>query len=104
MQEIILEQGGNPNIDSEDLKPGRYPFELKASKSGIVKKLNSKDITIIARLLGAPTQKGAGIFLDKKIGKNVEKGDTVLTLYSEKEDNLKEAKDTLQRFPIATIL
>src|SRR3989344_3196975 len=49
MQEIILEQGGNPNIDSEDLKPGRYPFELKASKSGIVKKLNTlyKDFQLL---------------------------------------------------------
>ena len=104
MQEIILAQGGNPNIDSEDLKPGRYSFKLKASKTGTVKKLNSKQITIIARLLGAPKQKGAGIFLDKKIGGSVEKGDTLASLYSENEYNLKKAGDAIQKFPIATII
>jgi len=104
MQEIIQEQGGNPSIDSEDLKPGRYSLRLKASKTGTIKKLNSKNITIIVKILGAPRQKGAGIFLDKKIGEVVEKGDTVITLYSENEHNLQKGKNSILKFPIATIL
>ncbi len=104
MQEIILEQGGNPNIDSEDLKPGKYSFKLKASKTGSIKSLNSKNITIIAKILGAPKQKGSGIFLDKKIGETVEKGNIVATLYSESAHNLEEGRKSILKFPIATVL
>jgi AMP phosphorylase len=88
MQEIIKEQGGNPNIDSENLKPGQYFFKLKSLKTGSIKSLNNKNMTIIAKILGAPKQKGSGIFLDKKIGEAVEKGNIVATLYSESAHNL----------------
>lgn len=104
MQEIILKQGGNPNIDSENLRPGKCSFKLKALKTGSIKSLNSKNITITAKALGAPKQKGAGIFLDKKIGETVEKGNTVCTLYSESKSNLERGKASILRFPIATIL
>lgn len=104
MQEIILEQGGNPNIDSENLKPGKYSFTLKSPETGSVKSLNSKNITIIAKILGSPKQKGAGIFLDKKIGEIVKKGDAVATLYSENVHNLEQGKNSILKFPIAKII
>ncbi|MCL4418886.1 thymidine phosphorylase [Patescibacteria group bacterium] len=100
MQEIIKEQGGNPNIDSEDLKPGRFSLEVKAKKNGIVKSINSKNLTIAAKLLGAPGQKGAGIYLDKKIGEKVKNKETVYTLYSESMYNLKRGKASIDRLPV----
>ena len=45
---------------------GKNIFEEKADKSGVVKELNCKNITVIAKILGAPKQKGAGIYLTKK--------------------------------------
>jgi len=104
MQEIIKEQGGNPNIDSENLKPGQYFFKLKSLKTGSIKSLNNKNMTIIAKILGAPKQKGSGIFLDKKIGEAVEKGNIVATLYSESAHNLEKGRKSILKFPIATIL
>lgn len=100
MRQIIQAQGGNPNIDSEDLKAGEYSFAYKAQKNGIVGKLNIKQVTIIAKILGAPKQKKSGIFLHKKIGEKVSKGETLCTIYSETLYNLKEAKDSLVHFPI----
>ena len=100
MREIVEAQGGNPNIDSEKLKPGKHKFEVKAAKKGMVKSLNSKNITIIARILGAPGEHKSGIYLNKKIGQKVVKNDTICTLYSENVYNLKEAKDSLSNFPI----
>lgn len=101
MQEIVKAQGGNPDIDSEYLKPAKNSFEVKATRNCEIKSMNSKNITYIARLLGAPDQKKAGIFLDKKMGEKIQKGDTIYTLYSENVYNLKEAKDSLKNFPIA---
>jgi putative thymidine phosphorylase len=103
LKEIIKAQGGNPNIDSEKLKLGKLSFTVTSSKSGEIKELNCKNLTYVARILGAPAQKGAGIFLDKKIGDKVQKGEAVCTLYSEKMYNLKEGKDSLKNFPIEVI-
>ncbi len=103
MQEIIEAQEGNPSIDSEDLKPGAYTFTVETSKHGVIEKINSKNITIIAKILGAPKQKGAGIYLNKKSGEVARKGESLYTLYSENLYNLEEAKDSLKHFPIASL-
>jgi thymidine phosphorylase len=100
LKQIIEAQGGNPNVKSEDLKVGKYTLEEKADKSGVVKELNSKNITGIAKILGAPIQKGAGIYLNKKIGEKFAKGETLYTLFSQNVYNLKEGKDSLVNFPI----
>lgn len=103
MQEIIKAQGGNPNIDSEDLLPGKYSLIVAAHKSGIIKKINSQNITILAKILGAPVEKKSGIYLNKKIGEKVDQHTTICTLYSESVYNLKEAKESVSSFPIFTI-
>ena len=104
MQEIIKAQGGKPNIDSENLKPGKFSFEIKAKGAGTVKGINSKNITSIARILGAPAQKGSGIYLNKKMGEKTKKGEGIYTLYSESMYNLKEGKESTENFPILNIL
>ncbi|MDO8461193.1 MAG: thymidine phosphorylase [bacterium] len=100
MKEIIKAQGGNPNIDSEDLKPGKFEAVVLSHKKGVVKKINSQNATIIAKILGAPGQKRSGIFLNKKIGEPVFEKEILYTLYSENVYNLKEAKSSLRQFPI----
>ena len=99
MQEIIKAQGGNPNIDSEDLKPGGHGLNIIAKKSGTVRKIHSKNLTILCKILGAPKEKKAGIYLSKKIGDKVEKGDILYTLYSPSSGAVKEAKDSTAHFP-----
>jgi AMP phosphorylase len=100
MQEIIKAQKGNPKIDSEDLRPGKFSGTIKAKKSGKVKAIHSKNTTVIARILGAPLVKEAGIYFDKQIGDNVTKGEELYTMYTPKEASLKEAKDSVTNFPI----
>lgn len=100
MQEIIKAQGGNPDIDSEKYKTGKHSFQIKAPRNGTIESLNSKNITYIARILGAPIQKGAGIYLDRKIGEKALKGEVLCTLYTENVYNLREAKESLKNFPI----
>lgn len=103
MKEIIKAQGGKFNIDSEDLKPGSFLFSVVSDKNGVVNSLNSQNITIIAKILGAPLHKGSGIYLNKKIKEKTIKGEVLYTLYSEKVYNLKETKDTIKNFPLMEI-
>lgn len=99
-KEIIKAQGGNPNIDSKKIKPAKYSFKQKAHRNGIVNELNIKNISSIAKILGAPKIKEAGIYLNKKIGESVKIGDTLYTIFAETMYNLKEGKDSLEDFPI----
>lgn len=103
MREIIHAQRGNSSIDSEDVKPGRYHYTLRSRKNGTIKRINSKNITIIARILGAPTEKRAGIYLEKKLGTHVEKDSMLATLYAQDNHALKEAIDSLPHFPVFEI-
>jgi len=99
-KQIIEAQGGNPNVKSQNLRLGKHIFEGIADKAGTLKEINSKNITSIAKILGAPKQRGAGIYLNKKINEKIAKGETIYTLFSENVYNLKEGKDSLVNFPL----
>lgn len=103
MQQIIKAQGGNPDVDSEKLKPGKLTFDIIAKTSGAVDKINMKNASAIAKILGAPLEKKAGIYLHKKLKEKVKKGEVLYTLYSESEHNLKEAKDSISGLPVMTV-
>lgn len=102
MKEIIFEQGGNPKIDSSKLIPGKFSYKLKAEKNCVIKNIDSKNLTLAIKALGAPLQKKSGIYLDKKEGEKVSKGDPICTFYSENMYNLKQGKETAQQYPIFT--
>lgn len=100
MREIIKAQGGNPDVKSDDLRPARFHMEIAARRDGSISEIDNKNLTVIVRMLGAPTVKSAGIYLNKKIGESFKKGDTIITLYSNNRYVLSEAKETLSSMPI----
>lgn len=100
MKEIISEQGGNSSINSSKLIPGKFTCKIKAAKNCVIKNIDSKNLTLLVKALGAPMQKGAGIYLDKKEGEIIRKGDSICTLYSENVYNLKDGKRTMRQFPV----
>lgn len=104
MKKIIEAQGGNPDISSNNLKPGKFALKVVSHKPYTVDKINSKNATIIAKILGAPKDKHAGIFLEKKIGEKVERDEALYTLYANKKYHLDEAEYSLAHFPIYTFL
>lgn len=99
-RDIVRAQKGNHNISSKDLKPCQNHSWVKADRSGKLTRINSKNVTLIARLLGAPEEKAAGMYFHKKIGDKVEKGEHVVSLYGETPYRLREAIDSLDLFPI----
>lgn len=105
MKDIIHAQGGNATVTSEKLTQiiGTYAHKVKAQRYGTIHEINSKNSTVIAKILGAPLQKGAGLYYDKKAGEKVAEGDTIYTMFSETMYNLKEAETSLINFPIMEI-
>ena len=73
MQEIIKEQGGNPNIDSEDLKPGKISIRIKSPKSGVVKKNKQQESYNNRKTIGRSKTEGLRIYLNKKLVKKLRK-------------------------------
>ncbi len=86
-KEIIKAQGGHLN----NLKLGEFFQDIVAKKSGKVIEIDNKKINFLARILGSPTDKGAGIYLYKHLKDNVKRKEKLLTFYSESERKLREA-------------
>lgn len=99
MKEIIALQEGNPNIDSEELKPGKREDKIKSTKSGRVKKVENRNIARLCRILGTPRDKRAGIYLKKRIGEEIDKGEVLFYLYSSDKIRLEKAKEGLKKDP-----
>lgn len=95
-REIIGEQGGNSKIKGSEICLGERKVSVKSSCSGKVLFIRNKQLSSIARLLGAPKDKGAGIYLDRKLGEAVKKGDPLLTLYAEKAYKMERALKALE--------
>ncbi|MDO5852904.1 MAG: AMP phosphorylase [Thermoplasmata archaeon] len=97
--EIVVAQGGSPDLKSEDLKPGEFSESIVASKSGYVHSIHNKDVVAIAKAAGAPNDKGAGLLIFKKKGQRVEAGETLFTIYADNEAKLRRARETALRYP-----
>jgi AMP phosphorylase len=55
-----------------------------------------KYLNMIVRTLGAPAEYKAGIWLEKKVGESVKKGEVLYILYSESETKMARAKEMLK--------
>lgn len=103
MQEIIKIQGGNPHVSSDSLKLAKYKFEAQTPRKGVVTNFNNHNLTIIAKILGSPKDKQAGIYLTRRIDERVDKNDILCILYSGDKWRLEEAKETLISIPIYNV-
>ena len=92
-KQIIKAQGGNANIQPENIPLGKYSLNIKADKNGVVKHINNKSISKIARIAGAPKDKRAGIYLYMHVLDSVKKNDIIYTVYSNNKDKIEYAKN-----------
>lgn len=98
--EIVKVQGGDPNISSVSLRSSAYKIDLPYSQSGTIKEINTFNLNSLAKVLGAPNDKYAGLVLHHKIGERVGHHDVALTCYSSTKHLLHEAEDMIQLFPV----
>lgn len=97
MQEIIKAQGGNPDINPDKIAVGRYSFTFKAYKTGRIVDIDNITVSKVARVAGAPQDKGAGVYIYKHENEKVTKGEPVFTIYAENKKKLQFALDMLGR-------
>lgn len=101
---MIKAQHGDPNVvDDYSLMPhAKYQIEYPAQKGGVIAKLTADEIGMASMLMGDGRQKAddqldyaVGIELHKKIGDSVQKGESIMTIWSNREDidDVKELLD-----------
>ncbi len=91
-KEIVKNQGGNENIKSSDLKPADKTYEYRSPQSGKIERINNKHVFEVARALGNPRIKEAGLYFHAHAGDKVETGDLLATLYAISDSRLELGK------------
>ena len=86
MKEIIKVQGKQKKI-----KLGEHIYKIRCGKIGRVKDINNEVISKVARLAGAPKDKGSGILINKKLHNPIKKGELLYTIYAENKFKLDSA-------------
>ncbi|MGG5357316.1 MULTISPECIES: pyrimidine-nucleoside phosphorylase [unclassified Enterococcus] len=109
-KEMIQNQGGDPSIVDapEKLLTAQHVIELPAEDSGVVSKIAAKELGIAAMMLGAGRKTkedtidhAVGLRLHKKVGDNVQKGESLLTIYSNNPDVADVSKLLYQNIEIS---
>jgi len=102
-REIIKAQDGDDQVSSEKFKIHAHTLEIKSAHSGKIKEMNNFNLNSLAKILGAPNDKNAGMFLFKKIDEFVEKKEPLMTFYAKDKYKLKEAEISYKSFPVYDI-
>lgn len=93
--DMVAAQGGDRNvIDHPEIMPqAKFKIELPAKTSGVISKVEADEMGIASMLLGGGRQKAddqldyaVGIMMNKKVGDPVKAGESLLTIYSNRED------------------
>ena len=99
MHQIIRAQGEQ----EKHVNAGNFHLDVRSKNKGVVEDLNNEAINRIARAVGAPDDKGAGIYLEKKCGERVKKGETLFTIYSESDFKLKYGLDVMKKMWVCRV-
>ena len=95
LKKFIAAQGGDASVvdNPEKLPQAKYTFEVPAKETGYVAKIEAEDIGTAAMLLGAgratkesTIDLAVGLVLRKKVGDQVQEGESLVTIYANSED------------------
>ena len=104
-KEMVELQGGDPSYidDTDKFKKSSIIKDITSEETGFVKSIEAIEIGIASRDLGAGRHKkgdvldlSAGIYLHKKVGDFVEKGEKIATIYTEKENEVAGAIERIK--------
>ncbi|WP_297528054.1 thymidine phosphorylase family protein [Thiohalobacter sp.] len=93
MRAIIEAQGRQPHPP----RPGRLQFEITAPADGYVTAIDNYQLARVARLAGAPMEKGAGVDLLKKVGDPVHRGEPLYRVHAEIRADFEFARSHCRR-------
>lgn len=104
LKEFVAAQGGDvSSIDDTSLFPhAKYVIPVESQKDGVVCKIHSENIGIIAMELGAgratkesTIDLSVGLVLNKKRGEKVSKGDVIAYIHSNDMEKAEKAKEKI---------
>ena len=102
-KDFLINQGGDASIvdDTNKLPQAKYKIELPAKQSGYISRMVADEIGVASMILGAgratkedTIDLAVGLVLHKKVGDKVNEGDSILTIYSDRE-NVDDVKQKL---------
>jgi AMP phosphorylase len=96
-RKIIEIQGGDATIKSSDIIPGEHQFVVNSPASGYVIGMNNSSLITLARIAGAPHDRGAGILLHAKKGKLVKAGEPLFTIFADRSWRLQKSLEEGRR-------
>jgi len=102
-REIIKAQRGDPEVTAQKIKLAKHSRQYKADHAGKIIAVNNYQLSTLAKLLGAPKDRRAGLALYKKLDEKIGKNDILMEMYSESERALDEAWGTLKNLPVYQI-
>lgn len=94
-RKMIEAQGGNGDVvDDYTLMPqAKYKIAFTAPSSGVISRMKADEMGIASMMLGGgraakddELDYAVGLMLDKKVGDRVEEGESILTIYSDREN------------------
>ncbi len=96
-KEIIAAQGGRPDIQPEDIEVCPKTHDIIAEEDIAFMRYSPEILAKVSRRLGAPSIKGAGIYLHVLPTKHAKKGEKIMTLYAPDDRRLDDALQYLSR-------
>ncbi|MGV8142570.1 MAG: thymidine phosphorylase [Candidatus Pacearchaeota archaeon] len=99
--EIIKAQGGDAKAW---LKESKYNHTIISKHSGIIKKIDNSAVNYLARLTGCPSDKSCGVYLYKHVGEKINASESLITIYAESSEKLKDAVKFFKNQKPITIL
>ncbi len=95
-RQMVRDQGGNDRVVDDPvsiLPQAHYQISLPATATGVVSKIVANKIGVASMMLGGGRQRAddqlnyaVGIVLHKKVGDQVSKGESLLTIYSDQSE------------------
>ncbi len=93
MIEIIQAQGGHKH---PIIPKAKYFFNVNANRDGKITFIDNQKINKIATMAGAPEEKTAGIYLRVRANREIKRGTTLFTIYSNSLQNIENIKKQLK--------
>lgn len=90
--EVAMAQGATKRVKSSEIKGGKFKYELISDRDGKVRRISNTALVTIARALGNPKIKEAGIRIYKMPGESVKKGDVLLKIHATTSGRLESGK------------
>ncbi|MDD5012719.1 MAG: thymidine phosphorylase [Candidatus Nanoarchaeia archaeon] len=86
-KEIIKAQKGNLN----HLKLAKFKKDITAARDSKIVEIDNKKINSLGRITGCPLDKSAGLYLYKHVGGKFQKGEKIITIYTESKTRMRDA-------------